>query len=30
LVDFVSEWTEQQVPENPETAEVWQMILMAR
>jgi hypothetical protein len=25
LVDFVSEWTEQQVPENPETAKVWQM-----
>jgi ribonuclease HI len=25
LVDFVSEWTEQQVPDNPETAEVWQM-----
>jgi ribonuclease HI len=25
LVDFVSEWTEQQVPENPETAEVWRM-----
>jgi hypothetical protein len=23
LVDFVSEWTEQQVPDNPETAEVW-------
>jgi hypothetical protein len=22
LVDFVSEWTEQQVPDNPETAEV--------
>jgi hypothetical protein len=25
LVDFVSEWTEQQVPDNPETAEVWWM-----
>jgi ribonuclease HI len=25
LVDFVSEWTEQQVPDNPETVEVWQM-----
>jgi ribonuclease HI len=25
LVDFVSEWTEQQVPDNPEIAEVWQM-----
>jgi ribonuclease HI len=25
LVDFVSEWTEQQVPENTETAEVWRM-----
>jgi hypothetical protein len=25
LVDFVSEWTEQQVPDNPETAEVWKM-----
>jgi hypothetical protein len=25
LVDFVSEWTKQQVPENPETAEVWRM-----
>jgi ribonuclease HI len=25
LVDFVSEWTEQQVPDNPKTAEVWQM-----
>jgi ribonuclease HI len=25
LVDFVSEWTEQQVPDNPETTEVWQM-----
>jgi hypothetical protein len=25
LVDFVSEWTKQQVPDNPETAEVWQM-----
>jgi hypothetical protein len=23
LVDFVSEWTEQQVPDNPEAAEVW-------
>ena len=23
LVDFVSEWTEQQVPDNPETTEVW-------
>jgi ribonuclease HI len=25
LVDFVLEWTEQQVPDNPETAEVWRM-----
>jgi ribonuclease HI len=25
LVDFISEWTEQQVPDNPETAEVWKM-----
>jgi hypothetical protein len=25
LVDFVSEWTEQQVPDKPETAEVWRM-----
>jgi hypothetical protein len=25
LVDFVSEWTEQQVLDNPETAEVWWM-----
>jgi ribonuclease HI len=25
LVDFISEWTEQQVPDNPETVEVWQM-----
>jgi hypothetical protein len=25
LVDFISEWTEQQVLDNPETAEVWQM-----
>jgi ribonuclease HI len=25
LVDFISEWTEQQVPENPEAAEVWRM-----
>jgi hypothetical protein len=25
LVDFVSELTEQQVPDNPETAEVWRM-----
>jgi hypothetical protein len=25
LVDFVSEWTEQQLPDNPETAEVWRM-----
>jgi ribonuclease HI len=25
LVDFVSEWTEQQVPDNPEVAEVWRM-----
>jgi hypothetical protein len=23
LVDFISEWTQQQVPDNPETAEVW-------
>jgi ribonuclease HI len=25
LVVFVSEWTEQQVPDNPETVEVWRM-----
>jgi hypothetical protein len=25
LVDFVSEWTEQQVPNNPEATEVWRM-----
>jgi ribonuclease HI/transposase InsO family protein len=25
LVDFISEWTEQQVPDNPEIAEVWRM-----
>jgi hypothetical protein len=25
LVDFLSEWTEQQVPDNPEATEVWQM-----
>jgi ribonuclease HI len=25
LVDFVSEWTEQQVPDNPEIIEVWRM-----
>jgi ribonuclease HI len=25
LVDFVSEWTEQQVPDNPEAAEMWRM-----
>jgi ribonuclease HI len=25
LVDFVSEWTEQLVPDNPKTAEVWRM-----
>jgi ribonuclease HI len=25
VVDFVSEWTEQQVPVNPEATEVWQM-----
>jgi ribonuclease HI len=25
LVDFVSEWTEQQVPDNPKAAEVWRM-----
>jgi hypothetical protein len=25
LVDFVSEWTEHQVPNNPETTEVWRM-----
>jgi ribonuclease HI/transposase InsO family protein len=25
LVDFVSEWTEHQVPDNPEIVEVWQM-----
>jgi hypothetical protein len=25
LVDFISEWTEQQVPGNPEAAEVWRM-----
>jgi ribonuclease HI len=29
LVDFVSEWTEQQVPDYPETAEVWQMLFPA-
>jgi ribonuclease HI len=27
LVVFVSEWTEQQVPDNPETVEVWWMYL---
>jgi ribonuclease HI len=25
LVDFISEWTEQQLPDNPETAEVWRI-----
>jgi hypothetical protein len=25
LVDFVSEWTEHQVPDNPEATEVWRM-----
>jgi hypothetical protein len=25
LVDFVSEWTEHEVPDNPETTEVWRM-----
>jgi hypothetical protein len=25
LVDFVSEWTKQQVPDNPEATEVWRM-----
>ena len=25
LVDFVSEWTEHQVPESPEVTEVWRM-----
>jgi ribonuclease HI len=25
LVDFISEWIEQQVPDNPKTAEVWRM-----
>jgi hypothetical protein len=25
LVDFVSEWTEQQVPDNPKATEVWRM-----
>jgi hypothetical protein len=25
LVDFVSEWIEQQVPDNPEATEVWRM-----
>jgi hypothetical protein len=25
LVDFISEWTEQQVPDNLETTEVWRM-----
>jgi ribonuclease HI len=25
LVDFVSEWTEQQVPDNPEATKVWRM-----
>jgi hypothetical protein len=24
-VDFVSEWTEQQVPDNPEITEVWRI-----
>jgi hypothetical protein len=30
LVDFVSEWTEHQVPESPEVAEVWRMYFDAR
>jgi ribonuclease HI len=25
LVDFVSEWTEHQVPDNPKTTEIWRM-----
>ena len=25
LVDFISEWTEHQVPDSPEVAEVWRM-----
>jgi hypothetical protein len=25
LIDFISEWTEHQVPDNPETTEVWRM-----
>jgi hypothetical protein len=25
LVDFISEWTEQQVPDNPKATEVWRM-----
>jgi hypothetical protein len=25
LVDFILEWTEQQIPENPESMEVWKM-----
>ena len=25
LVDFISEWTEHQVPKSPEVAEVWRM-----
>jgi hypothetical protein len=25
LVDFISEWTKDQVPESPEVAEVWRM-----
>jgi hypothetical protein len=24
-VDFLSEWTEQQIPETPESMEVWKM-----
>jgi ribonuclease HI len=27
LVDFLSEWTEHQVPENSEVAEVWKMYI---
>jgi hypothetical protein len=29
LVDFVSEWTEQQVPDNPETADVFRWLVEA-
>jgi hypothetical protein len=27
MVDFISKWTEHQVPEKPELAEVWNMYL---